>query len=76
MFVEHLEIKAAFKDRYYRADPELLMQVSFILYLSQHRFDPGVQSLRFPASPVWRLACSFSQEFGATQTLPQLALVW
>lgn len=55
MFVEHLEIKAAYKGCYYRVDPEV--QIFFILYLSQHQFDPGAHSLSLSAGTVWMLAC-------------------
>lgn len=44
MFVEHLEIKAAYKGCYYRVDPEA--QIFFILYLSQYQFDPGAHFSR------------------------------
>jgi len=68
MFVECLEIKAAYKGCYYRADPEV--QVFFILYLSQHLSEPGAHSLSLSAGTARRLACWFLTGYGPAQTWP------
>lgn len=53
MFVERLQIKAAYEGCYCRLDLEV--QVFFVLCLSQHQFDAGTHSLSLSA--VWRLGC-------------------